>query len=727
MAGPAGSDDAPDDAPVDGQGRGPDDGPVDGTGRSLEIIRAWCRRYPWPSVVGGSLLLVVGGLLFRSATVERNLFPAILLAVVSAGVGAFGLLVVNEPVRALVERDRRLGLRVGPLVLAVGLVGVVVAVLAASSIGVIVAAVVVLVGLLFVNAWLVGDPSVAVGFLGPGVALLVVGVLIGWTGDGLDGRAVLGIVVWTLGLVLFKVGLPGWMDAERARRRRPALAGSIGASAAGAALLFVASITAGQLALLAGVALVVVGLSGLGIALLRYEPSVTAARVVLGLGLVGLAAGTLLVWRIMPLPELVVLGVSLVAAIGAWFVFRGEALVAVLLLGFVLAWVLVDRNATEDRDPFPEGDRTIVALGDSFISGEGAPRYFPGTNVSGVGGNACRRAPTAYPWLVADRLEASLVFLACSGARTVDLDNDDRPRALPDPLGPVPGGEDQIQRLLASYADRVDEVDVVLVSVGGNDVYFGNIVQACLLPQTCAVDDRTGPWLDNAREVEDTLVDTYTLLRETFGPDTAIVAVPYPQVVERIPACRIVIGDDEIDFVIGFTETLNGSIGRAAARAGINVYPGSVDAFAGRGLCDDDPATNSLHLSPTEGAFLDRLSPANWVHGSMHPRPDGHRLIADGMATDGADGPARGYLVDLLASVEGGGPANPVPAGGDDVGPIGEPAVVADRDWVQDRLYETVSRLVVPLGLLLVGGLVAAFGALRSGIVPVGFLRPSDS
>ena len=65
----------------------------------------------------------------------------------------------------------------------------------------------------------------------------------------------------------------------------------------------------------------------------------------------------------------------------------------------------------------------MVAMGDSFMSGEGAPTYFKGTNTKGK--NQCRRAPTSY----AARLVGShaavvpdhLVFLACSGAVAVNI------------------------------------------------------------------------------------------------------------------------------------------------------------------------------------------------------------------------------------------------------------------------------------------------------------------
>ncbi|MEM9564646.1 MAG: SGNH/GDSL hydrolase family protein [Actinomycetota bacterium] len=694
----------------------------DALAERMRGLRLRCAANPGVCWLIGFGMLVVGGVVFRSSTSVRNLFVAVLVALAAAALGGFGLLLINEPIRAFVDAGRGRAIRVGFGLLLAGLLAVAAAVWVGTSIGVIVAAVVVLVALLIINAWLVGDDRTAVEFLGPGLALLVLATLVIWAGDGLDAFALIGVGLWVLGLVFVKVGLPPWIDADLDRRRVPALVAAVAETALGVAFLVWASRASTQILVLIGVGLVVLGLSAVGIALARFEPGPPLSYLVFGIGLVALAAGVLLTWQTLRLPELVLLGAAVVAAIGAWFVFRGEALVAVLLLGFVFAWVVVDRTADEPRDPNPDAELSIVAFGDSYISGEGAPRYFADTNVPGLGNNACRRAPTAYPWVVADRLDASLLFLACSGARTVDMDNTPEPRPLPIPLGLLPGGEDQVQRLLASFPDRIDATDAVLVSIGGNDVFFGNIVQACLLPQTCAVDDRVGPWLDDAREVEDTLVDTYTLLRTVFGADTPIVAVPYPQVVAPVDGCRIVVDDDEIEFVRQFTSTLNGAITRAAERAGINVYPFSEDAFVGRGLCDDDPATNSLHLSPTEGSFLAELSPANWVHGSMHPRASGHELIADGMVSDPADGPVDGWLVDLLASDT----PNPEPAGGEDVGPIGEPPEVADRDWVTDRLYETIGDLVLPLGLLLLGGLLAAYGALLVGIPIVRFVAPTN-
>ncbi|MGI9597214.1 MAG: SGNH/GDSL hydrolase family protein, partial [Acidimicrobiales bacterium] len=412
-----------------------------------------------------------------------------------------------------------------------------------------------------------------------------------------------------------------------------------------------------------------------------------------------------------------------IAAIGAWFVFRGEALIAVLLLGFLVGWVLVDRTTGEAVDPNPDAEQTILSLGDSYISGEGAPEFFEGTNVVGPNGNQCRRAPTAYPYLAADRLGASLIFLACSGALSTGMDN---AGTLPDPLPPVAGGEDQLQRLVAEYGSDVADIDAVLVSVGGNDVGFGTIIKACLLPESCAVPELNEPWLRNVAATRQQLVGVYQTLKTTVGDGTPIVAVLYPRIVRPDERCELAIGDDEIEFVVEFTDALNETVRRAAAEVGINVFEGSVDAFDGRLLCDDDPATNFFHIAPTEGPVADTIVPSNWVHGTLHPRVDGHELIADRLVAVSEDGERQGYLVDLLASVKAGGPANPPPGAGP--GP-GQPTYeeLPDDEWVEEQLYRTVGDLVLPVGLLLIGGLVAAFGLVKARFPLLNFLDPTNN
>ena len=73
-----------------------------------------------------------------------------------------------------------------------------------------------------------------------------------------------------------------------------------------------------------------------------------------------------------------------------------------------------------------ERGETLLALGDSYSSGQGAGSYDPGTN---GGGNTCFRSRLAWPQLLARKLGlVSLPSLACSGAVTRQVLQDDATR-----------------------------------------------------------------------------------------------------------------------------------------------------------------------------------------------------------------------------------------------------------------------------------------------------------
>jgi lysophospholipase L1-like esterase len=112
---------------------------------------------------------------------------------------------------------------------------------------------------------------------------------------------------------------------------------------------------------------------------------------------------------------------------------------------------------------------TYVALGDSFSSGEGSTPYESGTDTSS---NTCHRSTQAYGSLlaVADGYSTNALpstnfaFAACSGAVTNDLfsanhENTGEPPQL-SALGPA--------------------TQKVTLTIGGNDLGFGNVLSACL-------------------------------------------------------------------------------------------------------------------------------------------------------------------------------------------------------------------------------------------------------
>ncbi|MFK8023216.1 MAG: hypothetical protein AB8G26_04555, partial [Ilumatobacter sp.] len=136
--------------------------------------------------------------------------------------------------------------------------------------------------------------------------------------------------------------------------------------------------------------------------------------------------------------------VATISLAGAWIVWRGATIVVAVLVGFVFVWGLFSHTVGDDRG-VSGGEVAatggVVAFGDSFISGEGARDFFESTDQKGSDRNECRRAPTAYPALVAldddgepvghddgselgaiDGLSVTgLDFFACSGAKLADV------------------------------------------------------------------------------------------------------------------------------------------------------------------------------------------------------------------------------------------------------------------------------------------------------------------
>jgi lysophospholipase L1-like esterase len=132
----------------------------------------------------------------------------------------------------------------------------------------------------------------------------------------------------------------------------------------------------------------------------------------------------------------------------------------------------------------------VVALGDSYASGEGNPRNV-GAWLRGVGAftpywdeDPCHRSARGAPALAALALEnasprtsVTLVDVACSGA-TVGSGI----------LGPQTGSgrsTSQVEQAVALMGQQA--ADAVLLSIGGNDVGFTSILQTCAFTSDCPV------------------------------------------------------------------------------------------------------------------------------------------------------------------------------------------------------------------------------------------------
>lgn len=300
--------------------------------------------------------------------------------------------------------------------------------------------------------------------------------------------------------------------------------------------------------------------------------------------------------------------------------------------------------------PVALGDTTLIALGDSFISGEGAESFYLGTNVRGE--NECRRAPTAYPPLLLDDSVSipndpfdSLIFLACSGAKARDLYY--LPQHPDEPLGGGPQprangvwtrGATQLEQLDQRLRTDRPQRGLVLISLGGNDAGFSKIIMTCIGLGNCA--SVVDTWTDELADIKPGLRAAFRDLRGLIGPAVPVLVVPYPVPLARTRCDESVLIADEHARMYEFVVRLNDTVASVAGEPDIGfTVLGRVDgddssfqrSFEGRRVCDDgpdEPAVNYVGVNPIAGAVRDSANPRNWLHNSFHPNEVGHAIIA---------------------------------------------------------------------------------------------------
>lgn len=220
-----------------------------------------------------------------------------------------------------------------------------------------------------------------------------------------------------------------------------------------------------------------------------------------------------------------------------------------------------------------------VGMGDSYSAGNGAYS----TNLD----PACGRNTYAYPYLVAqDRPDTSLDFVACQGATTDD----------------VPG---QAQALSA-------DTDYVSITIGGNDIGFGNLVVSCAGSWSpgcdSAVDDANDK-IDN--ELPAKLDKAYATIR-AGAPDATVVVLGYGRMFGDDLSCPAADGAtaEEAAKLNGVADHLDAVVGDRAKTAGF-VYKSSLKSFTGHDVCADDPWVNGKSWSVADGYHPSRSGYAN--------------------------------------------------------------------------------------------------------------------
>jgi lysophospholipase L1-like esterase len=262
----------------------------------------------------------------------------------------------------------------------------------------------------------------------------------------------------------------------------------------------------------------------------------------------------------------------------------------------------------------PAAEKKYAWLGDSFASGEGAPPFDTGTDVgpSEDNFNMCHRSTRSYAHLLDQDPDQSVRLVgpfACSGATTANVINtyqyDNQPP----------------QSSLLTSA-----VDVVTVSIGGNDVGFAGFAISCVDPQsTCegaSYDTITSNVLNNLPGALDA---AYAAIKAKVSTSTKIVVVGYPQLIPdpavstTWPYCGYMSSTEKTNarnVVSLINQVTQGAVDRAGSQFVFIDPTASGSPFIGHELCNDGSYFNGVTVQD---------SVLYSTAYSFHPNADGQR------------------------------------------------------------------------------------------------------
>ena len=115
---------------------------------------------------------------------------------------------------------------------------------------------------------------------------------------------------------------------------------------------------------------------------------------------------------------------------------------------------------------------TVVALGDSYSSGEGAPPFLKDRESAD-----CHRSEYAWPFVLARQMDwPDPMLFACSGATSTDMLGGDPKRHQPNQVAELAGLNP----------------DIVTLTIGGNDLGFKSVLVKCASLTRCVRNPAAG-------------------------------------------------------------------------------------------------------------------------------------------------------------------------------------------------------------------------------------------
>lgn len=288
-----------------------------------------------------------------------------------------------------------------------------------------------------------------------------------------------------------------------------------------------------------------------------------------------------------------------------------------------------------------------LALGDSYTSGEGAFDYLSGTD---TGDNSCHLSGWSYPVLLTHDLfsPASGHSVACSGAVIADIGSQsqayrgqvrggetytqletDQPALLSSVMTNYMPGYVAQQRFIGRALPRI-----ITVSVGGNDIGFGDIIEQCVTPHLAlhSSNDCFDTYEDRQeiKELIDRTGQHWTSLFKQLTrqvPGVTIYVIGYPDIASDQGSCglNVHLSKNELAFSKNLISYLDETIRQSAAKAAAN-YIDISQALAGHRLCEANSvniAVNGLTAGRDAGALGLKL----FGKESYHPNALGYQLI----------------------------------------------------------------------------------------------------
>lgn len=219
-----------------------------------------------------------------------------------------------------------------------------------------------------------------------------------------------------------------------------------------------------------------------------------------------------------------------------------------------------------------------VALGDSYSSGTGTRTYYDST---------CQRSVYSYPYLLSQqRANTSLVFAACSGAKTTDV-------------------------LANQVSSLTSTTNLVTITIGGNDAGFSSVITECAKPAWMS--DCAGKVNTAQNYIRNTLPgqlnQVYTQIKSR-APSAKVLVLDYPRLFngEDCNAGTWFSPDDETR--LNATADLLRDVTKGRAVAYGFLFGDVIPPFIGHAICGDE--------------WLNGLSSP--VGESYHPNTKGHSL-----------------------------------------------------------------------------------------------------